>query len=281
MLKRSGPSAIAALSLLLSAGAPRPLAQEPAPGRAATGLALGNQDIMWISASILSAIPAQLSYRAMAPVDTAALDKDRELWAMDRWAVFPYSSGLSLASDAAVAAMMILPMAVSAWDARQGSQAWSDAFADAVIFGEAIALSSSLDLYVRSLAVHPRPQVYDGNAPASKRLSAEASGSFYSGHASAAFLSAVYFSGTYSLRHPDSRYRSWIRAGSLGAAAIVSGLRVAAGKHYPSDVLAGAAIGSFFGWVFPYLHRRDAPGSAEMGLRIDGNGPRPMITWRF
>lgn len=41
----------------------------------------------------------------------------------------------------------------------------------------------------------------------------------------------------------------------LATASSVAILRVAAGKHYPSDVVMGAAMGSFIGWLVPMLHR--------------------------
>jgi len=34
----------------------------------------------------------------------------------------------------------------------------------------------------------------------------------------------------------------------------VTALRVAAGKHFPTDVLASAALGSGIGWVVPTIH---------------------------
>ncbi len=32
-------------------------------------------------------------------------------------------------------------------------------------------------------------------------------------------------------------------------------LRVWSGNHYPSDVIAGAAVGSFIGWLVPRMHK--------------------------
>lgn len=245
-------------------------------------MALGSQDGYWISAALFTAIPAQILYYRMPATDTSALDKGRDLPAFDRWAAGMYSPKAALASDFAIAPLLLLPMAATAWDSRQGRQTWGAAFSDAVIYAEAVTLSSSLDLMVRSLRVHPRPLVYGTDVPDKERLAGEASGSFYSGHANAAFLSAVYFSYTYSLRHPESRAQGWIWAGSLGAATVVAGLRVAAGKHYLSDVAVGAAVGSLFGWGLPYLHRRKpAGGSAEADLGINRTGVYPVLTWRF
>src|SRR2546427_2994218 len=43
-------------------------------------------------------------------------------------------------------------------------------------------------------------------------------------------------------------FRSY--AGAVG----VSALRVAAGKHFPTDVAAGAALGSGIGWLVATIH---------------------------
>jgi membrane-associated phospholipid phosphatase len=35
----------------------------------------------------------------------------------------------------------------------------------------------------------------------------------------------------------------------------VASLRVAAAKHFPTDVIAAAALGSGIGWLVPTIHR--------------------------
>lgn len=250
-------------------------------GKAADYLALGRQDFFWIPASILASIPAHFRYQGMAPVDTGALDR-RDLWPMDRWLAGRYSHAPALASQILILPFGALPMALSAWDARNGRQTWSSAIADAVIYSEAIVLTSSLNLLIRSMRIHPRPYVYGSQAPAARRLGGEASGSFYSGHANGAFLAAVYFSYTYGLRHPESEYRGWIWAGSLGAASVISGLRMAGGRHFLSDVAAGAAVGAFFGWAFPRMHKARSDGEAvSMSVGWDHSGLHPRIHFRF
>jgi membrane-associated phospholipid phosphatase len=270
---------------LVSPASPARAQKEPPPAvlQPAQVLFLGNQDYAWIGLAALSVIPAQLSFRGMDPVDTNALDRN-DLWTMDQWAAGNYSPAAALMSDVVMAPLIGLPMAATALEALRGRQSWGSAISDGVIYAEAMAISSSLVLLVRSTQVHPRPYVYNRDAPASERLKFEASGSFYSGHSNAAFLSAVYFSYTFSLRNPESPYRGAVWAGSLGAAALVAGLRVAAGKHYQTDVLVGAAAGSFFGWVFPYLHKKRPGGSGDaggFGISMNGSGPYPLLTWTF
>lgn len=244
--------------------------------------ALGAQDYAWIPLALAAGLFGQLRYQDMQPADTAKLDRQKDLWAMDRWAAGLHSRKADFGSDLAIYPLLALPMAVTAWESSQGRQAWSGAFADAVVYGEAMVLSSGIDLMVRSLRIHARPLVYGSEVPAKERLSGEASGSFYSGHANAAFLSATYFAYTYSLRNPDSDLQPWIWTGALGAASVVAGLRIAAGKHYLSDILVGAAAGTGFGWLFPWLHSRGrSAATPEVGVQASGNQVYPVFSWRF
>jgi membrane-associated phospholipid phosphatase len=277
-------AAILAILILfrISPAQSRTEAQSALPALPSPGiLVLGHQDLIWASAAILISVPAQIRYFDMPPADTGSLDRQKDLWPMDRWAAGLHSPKAHLASDLTLYALLGVPMAATAWDSHKGRQTWSAAFSEAVVYGEAMIISSSLDLLVRSTRVHPRPLVYGRDVPAEERLKGEASGSFYSGHANGAFLSAVYFAYTHSLRHPDSEYQGWIWAGSLGAASLVAGLRIAAGKHYLSDVLVGAAAGSLFGWAFPRMHLRPGAGVPKARIRIDGDGVAPVLTWTF
>ena len=73
--------------------------------------------------------------------------------------------------------------------------------------------------------------------------------SFPSGHAAFYFaIAAVVF---LSFKKLYPRQRFWLGAGIffLAAALIISLSRVYAGIHWPSDVLAGAAVGIFSAWL--------------------------------
>jgi membrane-associated phospholipid phosphatase len=243
-------------------------------------LVLSWADAGWAAGGLLASAGGLWRYYDMPAADSADLRRS-DLLPFDRWAAGSYSTGASLASDAIVVSLCALPAALSGLEAWQGKTPWNTFTTDVVILGEAYTLSSALDIFVRSLRVHPRPFVYGTEAPLADRGAGEASGSFYSGHASAAFLAATYLSCTYPLRHPEFKGGAWLWAGSLGAAATVASLRVAAGKHFPSDVVVGAAAGAFFGWAFPKLHLRTREGSLSLGLqpRVDAVGP--LASWRF
>ncbi|MEY3209904.1 MAG: superfamily, partial [Pseudomonadota bacterium] len=48
--------------------------------------------------------------------------------------------------------------------------------------------------------------------------------------------------------------------------------RVAAGRHHPSDVLAGALIGASVGLVVPTLHQRKAVQLSASGRHVGFSG---------
>ncbi len=266
---RPSPLLFAAFALLLVP----PARAAEAPGAAPFPFRLGPQDaVLGISSAALLAW-GQVRYFDMEPARPSELDPD-DLPALDRWAAGNYSEPAMWASDALLFPALAAPMALSAWDARARGR-WSDLAVEAAIYAEALTLSSALNLLTRSLRVHPRPLAYDSDSPDSEKRKGEASGSFYSGHANGAFLAAAYVGYTYPLRHPEFEHAGWLRAGAFGYAAVVAGLRVAAGKHFPSDILVGSAAGTLFGWLFPRLHLRTP---AQSGASAE---PRPRLGLRM
>jgi undecaprenyl-diphosphatase len=101
----------------------------------------------------------------------------------------------------------------------------------------AAGFSALLGLGVAQLIAHlwarPRPYVAHA-ADAHLFIARSADPSFPSDHATAAFAIAV----ALLLRH---RNAGWL---AVAMAVVLSVARVAVGTHYPSDVLAGAAIGT-------------------------------------
>lgn len=85
-------------------------------------------------------------------------------------------------------------------------------------------------------------------------LGDDANVSFYSGHTSYAFALAVSSGTVASLR--GYRGAGYVWAAGLGLATATAYLRVAADQHYVTDVVGGAALGSAFGFLFPYLLHR-------------------------
>jgi len=95
--------------------------------------------------------------------------------------------------------------------------------------------------------------------------------SFYSGHASTAFAAAVGGSYLFAAAHPDAAASPWLWGVESALATATSIWRIRAGKHFYSDVVVGAAVGSALGIGIPLLegvHHR--PSATEMAFAGGG-----------
>ena len=93
------------------------------------------------------------------------------------------------------------------------------------------------------------------------RPTGSSNASFPSGHASAAFSFATMTSKNLDSIAMPSGVRIGLQTGAYTVAAGTAWARVEAGKHYPSDILAGAAIGHF---LTAFIQ------DAFLGLPLDG-----------
>ena len=83
-------------------------------------------------------------------------------------------------------------------------------------------------------------------------------GSFPSGHTSAAFATATVLARELDARHPGARW--FLDALLFGGATFVGYSRVYEQQHWPSDVVAGAAVGAMTGYeVVAHAHGDRSP----------------------
>jgi membrane-associated phospholipid phosphatase len=129
---------------------------------------------------------------------------------------------------------------------------------------EATFIAADVNQYVKSLAGRERPFVHV-LPPEERPLTSspnENNLSFYSGHTSLAFSLAAASGSVASLRGYRGAWLVW--ATGMTAATATGYLRIAADRHYASDVLVGAAMGSLIGVGVPVLlgrrrHPTDGP----------------------
>jgi membrane-associated phospholipid phosphatase len=169
----------------------------------------------------------------------------------DRNALRKYSRNAARLSDILLAATLALPVSLFI-----SENVRNDFSTVGSMCAENLLLVNLFSLITRGSVRRIRPYVYNPNAPLEEKLSKGAAHSFYSGHTTNAFASAVFFSVVYSDYFPDSRWKTQVWIGSLGAASLVGYLRYRAGRHFPSDIITGVLVGSVIGFVVPYLHRQ-------------------------
>jgi hypothetical protein len=107
-----------------------------------------------------------------------------------------------------------------------------------VILTEIMLWQSGINLWTRQFGLWPRPLV--GNPQVTQRTP-QMRGSFYSGHASAAFALASFMH--WELDQSQAKYKTQWKFFYYTTATTIAALRVVAGKHYYTDVVVGGIIG--------------------------------------
>jgi len=177
---------------------------------------------------------------ACVPCDPATLP------GIDRWAVHSPSSAADVASSATLLAV-----------AAGATYASFHGLPDQQMRGNLAVLASSLvwtatsGEWLKVLFHRERPVLYTTDAPASVTNRDDLK-SFPSGHTALAFAAATSYLVMAQRQGLPHRQRN--TALLYGGATLVGVLRVAAGKHFPTDVLGGAVLGAGIGWLVPTIH---------------------------
>jgi len=175
--------------------------------------------------------------------------------AFDRWLARPYNHSLDLASDVVTMVnLALMPLAFFGTELVIGNVEFTDVLVLTKLYGDAFFLSYGIKNWMNIGFNRYRPYMYFDNPNEDEISNGEFEWSFPSGHTKAAFMTATFLNYVLCQCYPESVWK-WPVIGGAYTVAFVSGaLRVMAGSHFLSDVIAGAAIGSFFGFIIPYMH---------------------------
>jgi membrane-associated phospholipid phosphatase len=169
-------------------------------------------------------------------------------------------------ANALVLTLMAAPLglAISTPGSRQS---WTVA----AMYGEVLLVNMGLGELLNGVTNRTRPFAYNGSRdiPFEVRSEVEARRAFPSGHTSNAFGAAVFLSSVYAKLYPGSSATPWIWAGSLTLASATGYMRYRGGKHFPSDIISGAILGSLIGWGVPKLHEVDG---VDLTIAPSGGG---------
>ncbi|MBQ9242270.1 MAG: phosphatase PAP2 family protein [Proteobacteria bacterium] len=124
--------------------------------------------------------------------------------------------------------------------------------ADAILLAESITISSLANQFVKFGVGRARPFTIRDD-PEMYKDRADDNLSFYSGHTNMAFALVVSAGTIAHIRNYKAEPYIW--GIGMPLALFVAYTRVAAQKHYFTDVLIGAVIGSAIGFAVPWLHR--------------------------
>lgn len=198
----------------------------------------------------------------LTPAEIASLQRV-DVPAFDRGATLNVSRSADRLSDVTlagnVAVLSLLTVGTKAM--RQ------DVKTVAILYVETILLANGMQRSVKNLTQRIRPYAYNPAVPLDEKTDRSTRQSFFSGHATNAFATAVFTGEVFRHYFPESRLKPVVWIGSLGLATATAVLRYEGGLHYPTDLLAGAAFGSLVGWGIPKLH--EVKNRSELGQRLD------------
>ncbi len=149
----------------------------------------------------------------------------------------------------------------------------------ALLWGETMLLNGGVTILCKHTFRRPRPFVFDDDVIAGRKLTSNAKASFISGHTSLVAANSFFAAKVYSDYFPDNKWKPYIWGVAATLPAITGYLRIRAGRHYPTDVMAGYAVGALIGWGIPQMHKSKV--LKENGLRVDGGLTGMRVKWIF
>ena len=169
---------------------------------------------------------------------------------IDRSAIYNHSATAKSASDILGYTSIGLPIIFCLSNKTKGQR--KDFL---VMYSEVILLNVGVTGLIKHATKRPRPYVFGENVNKYSRESKTAQASFISGHTSLLSSNMFFLASTFSRFHPTSKLRPYIWGVAIAAPAVMGYLRVEAGVHYTTDVIAGYVLGAAIGLLIPALHK--------------------------
>lgn len=218
---------------------------------AAKGIgALQPIDLTFSLAGSSLAVAGWLVADGVSPVseEQRRLLRTADLTAIDRGLVFPDDPLLSGISDLVAYGQTLAPVGIVAlgMERQDARELLARHFLVlAITYGSAYLLKAAV--------WRARPFLYFPDVTPLRAADPAGANSFPSSHVAISFASAAFIS-TVANKYWNERYTKLIVVGSYAIASLSAVLRVAAGHHFVSDVLAGALLGMVVGWIVPTVH---------------------------
>lgn len=171
--------------------------------------------------------------------------------AFDRAATRNSSESARKASDLTVDLSSGLPFLLLA-----GKKTRRDAGKLGILFAETMAINYGLTNIIKATSRRPRPYVFDENLDPATIIRSNDRASFLSGHTSVSTTGGFFFARVFADYYPDSKLKPVVWVLGAGLPALTGYLRFRAGQHYPTDIIAGYALGATIGYLVPTLHKK-------------------------
>ncbi len=179
-----------------------------------------------------------------------ALDKN-DINGFDRWVAGKDDDKADKTSDLLFYGSMPLPALLFI-----DKQMRKDALSIGLMYWETFAVTGLLYTGSTYFTNRYRPESYNTDKPSWDRLGGGYKNSFFAGHVALVGTATFFTAKVYDDYHPDSKMKWVFYGGAAAATAYTAYLRLEAGKHFPSDILVGTAVGVASGILMPHWHKR-------------------------
>lgn len=223
---------------------------------------LGRKDLLITSLSYGLKLGADkyINYRSYAlTVDEISSLKRSDINGIDRAATYNWSPNMDKLSDVFYKAFPIIAPAMALPSALKLK--WKDSFTILTMYAEVFFITDALTHFAKGASTRIRPYAYNSDLTAEQRYSIQnpdspgGTRSFFSGHTSTVFSSAVFISKVFQDIYGTSVWSRLIWGTTISAASLTAYARVKAGRHFFSDVFVGAVVGSAVGYLIPQTHK--------------------------
>lgn len=202
-------------------------------------------------------------------LDELALLDRNDVNSFDRGATNNYSSRAQTISDVMLFTGATIPLfTLFSNNCRQETK--SIAFMTV----ETVLITGGLTSITKAIAKRYRPFNYNSEVPDNIKLGKTTRLSFFSGHASVTSSLCVMSAKILTDLNPNMKNKGLVWGTALILPATIGYLRYEAGKHFPTDVITGYAVGAIVGYLIPTIH---------MSERIDltYGGSFMSLTYQF
>ena len=262
-------AAVAAL-IAICLASPRASAAEDAPAPPATAAVPGLTKLSYdwtvdgivTGGLVVSTLTLLLLDKSLAPLDCKWCVPgtiDGNLSKSVRWSNPITANAISNVMQYVVPAGVMGFGLIQAYRFDDPAAGWSSV----MLITQATSLAMLTNVIVKYSVGRARPYVWQGNPELYPATVTDANVSFFGGHTT--FVFAVVVSGSTLFFMQGMPGAPYVLGVGLAAAVFTSYLRMAADKHYLTDNLAGAAVGSLIGWAVPYLFHRPGKGAPQAG----------------
>lgn len=224
-------------------------------------LSVENTEVYYLRPAIdipIIAVAGGWSYYALSKIykkdsssveDVLSLNRNN-LNKLDRWASYVYYPDAELESDKIFYGSMPLPLIL-----LLDKEIRKDALKIAVLYTEALSITGTL--YTSATYFNRyRPSTYSDKLTIGQRRVGNQRNSFFAGHVALVATSTFFTAKVFSDYHPHSKLK-WVFYGTaIAATGATAYLRHRAGKHFPTDIAIGTAVGTLSGILVPELHKQ-------------------------